>query len=177
MGKAIVTGIEHSQGDLVCVMDADLSHPPELILDLLRALDGADGVIASRYAAGGTTAHWPRIRRAISWGATAFSRSLVRTACYDPLSGFFLFRRTSLAGLVVTGIGNKPLLEILAQKPFAIHEIPYEFRDRERGSSKLDPQGFVGFAHLLARLSWQSIRGTAPGLPQETEAPAEAHGP
>lgn len=177
MGRAIVAGIEQSRGHLVCVMDADLSHPPELILDLLRVLDGADGVVASRYAAGGTLDGWPRTRRIISWGATALSRPLVRTPCYDPLSGFFLFRRTSLTGLTITGIGNKPLLEILAQKPLAIHELPYEFRDRERGASKLDPRGFVGFTRLLARLSWQSIRGNSPSLARDGEAPAEAHGP
>ncbi len=177
MGRSIVAGIEQSRGGLLCVMDADLSHPPERIPDLLRALDGADGVVASRYAAGGTVVHWPKSRRLISWGATALGRSLMRARCSDPLSGFFLLRRTALVGLTITGIGNKPLLEILGTKALVLHEIPYEFRDRERGSSKLDPKGFVDFTHLLARLSWRAVRGTPSDLLREGEAPAEAHGP
>lgn len=177
MGRAVVAGIEQSRGALLCVMDADLSHPPELIPDLLGALDGADGVVASRYMPGGRIGRWPRSRRVISWGATAFGRSLARTPCSDPLSGFFLIRRTALAGLTVTGVGNKPLLEILAAKPLVLHEIPYEFRDRERGASKLEPKGFVDFAHLLVRLSWRAVRGSSSESLREGESSAEAHGP
>jgi len=177
LGRAIVEGINLSHGVLVCIMDADLSHPPEFIFDLLQALDGADGVVASRYVTGGSIARWTRARRVVSWGATALSRPLIRTPCRDPLSGFFLFRRASLAGLSLTGIGNKPLLEILAQKPFTIHEIPYEFHDRERGSSKLGPRGLLGFTRLLARLAGRSIRGDSPGFAYEREAPTDARQP
>ncbi len=177
LGRAIVEGVGLVRGDLVCVMDADLSHPPRTILEMLRALDGADGVVASRYAPGGRIDGWPLSRRLVSWGATTFARELVLCACTDPVSGFFLFRRSSLEGLTLTGLGNKPLVEILAQRPLAIHEVPYGFRDRERGASKLDPKAFVAFAGLLIRLSWASATGTAGATRVKGLASADARGP
>ena len=153
LGRAVVEGLRLSRGNLVCVMDADLSHPPEVVLRLLASLDGADGVVASRYAPGGRIARWPLSRRLVSCGATALARVLARGDCRDPVSGFFLFRRASLEGLVLTGLGDKPLVEILAQRPFAVHEVPYEFRDRERGRSKLNAASILRFARLVLLLS------------------------
>ena len=175
MGRAIVEGIRRSDGDLVCVIDADLSHPPETIPDLLQALDGADGVIASRYVAGGAIIGWTRMRRIVSWGATALSRPLIQTACRDPLSGFFLFRRSALAGLAMTGIGNKPLLEILSQRRLIVHEIPYAFHNREHGMSKLGPAGFVDFSRLLGHLVAQLVRAGSgsPRYPRDLAVDAQ----
>ena len=153
LGRAIVEGLALSRGDLVCVMDADLSHPPRVVPQLLAALDGADGAVASRYAPGGRISRWPLSRRLVSYGATALARVLTHDRCRDPVSGFFLFRRASLAGLTLTGIGDKPLVEILAQRPLTVHEVPYEFRDREHGRSKLNAAGILRFAHLVVRLS------------------------
>ncbi len=164
LGRAIVEGLRLSHGNLVCVMDADLSHPPPVLLQLLAALDGADGSVASRYAPGGRVSRWPLSRRLVSWGATALARVLTHDRCRDPVSGFFLFRRTSLAGLTLTGIGDKPLVEILAQRPFALHEVPYEFRDREHGRSKLNAVGIARFAHLILWLSIRPRRGEARGV-------------
>ncbi len=177
LGRAIVEGIRQSRGDLVCVMDADLSHPPHVVVDLLHALDGADGVVASRYAPGGGLLSWPRSRRIVSLAATAFARGLVLTPCTDPVSGFFLFRRDALAGVPITGLGNKPLLEILTRKPLTVHEVPYEFRDRTRGSSKLGPRSIVDFARLVASLAWESVRRVAFGESGDAESAAEARGP
>ncbi len=162
LGRAIVEGIRLSRGDLVCVMDADLSHPPQLVSRLLAALDGADGAVASRYAPGGRISRWPLSRRLVSWGATALARVLTQDRCRDPVSGFFLFRRASLAGLTLTGIGDKPLVEILAQRPLAIHEVPYEFRDRQHGRSKLNAGGIARFARLVVRLSTGAGRTQTP---------------
>ena len=147
-------------------MDADLSHPPHVLLELLAALDGADGAVASRYAPGGRITRWPWSRRLVSVGATAVARILTRDRCRDPVSGFFLFRRSALFGLTLTGLGDKPLVEILAQRPLTIHEVPYEFLDRAHGRSKLNAAGIVRFAHLVARLSWRAARGDAdtPGV-------------
>ncbi len=177
LGRAIVEGIALGRGDLVCVMDADLSHPPRTVLQLMAALDGADGVVASRYATGGRIVGWPLSRRLVSWGATAFAKELVQCPCTDPVSGFFLFRKEALSGLDLSGIGNKPLVEILARRTFTIHEVPYEFRDRERGSSKLDPRAIVAFARLLLLLSWRAVRRGIRGLPRQGDQPLEAPGP
>lgn len=161
LGKAIVEGLSQCRGDLVCVMDADLSHPPETVPLLLDALDGADGVVASRYARGGQIVSWPLHRRWISRAATALAKAWTRSECTDPVSGFFLFRRSALAGLRLSGVGNKPLLEILAAKAFFVHEVPYRFRDREHGRSKLGVEGVAAFARLLLHLGAESIRGTS----------------
>lgn len=177
LGKAIVEGLEQSRGELVCVMDADLSHPPEDIPRLLTALDGADGVVASRYIRGSRVVSWPRHRRLVSLAATAFAQDLIRSDCSDPVSGFFVFRRSSLAGLHLTGIGNKPLLEILAAKALTIHEIPYEFHNRVRGKSKLGLQGIAQFTRLLALLSAKSIRGGSPDIGYEPTEANQARNP
>lgn len=177
LGRAIVEGLEQSHGELVCVMDADLSHPPDDVPRLVAALDGADGVVASRYTRGGRVVSWPRYRRAVSLAATAFARDLIRSDCSDPVSGFFLFRRSSLVGLHLTGIGNKPLLEILAAKPLTIHEVPYEFHDRDRGESKLGLQGIAQFARLLAVLSAKSMRGGSPDVGYEPSEANQARDP
>lgn len=171
LGRATVEGLEQSRGELVCVMDADLSHPPEDLPRMYRALDGADGVVASRYAEGGRIEAWPAYRRVVSFGATSLARAVVRTECSDPVSGFFLFRRSALAGIRLTGIGNKPLVEILAAKPLTIHEVPYRFRDREHGRSKLSPKGVSDFARLIAILTARLVRAGSPSLAYE---PGEA---
>lgn len=159
LGRAIVEGIALVHGGLVGVMDADLSHPPTTLIAMLEALDGSDGVIASRYGPGGAIASWPWTRQVVSLGATVLARGLCRTPSTDPVSGFFLFRREALAGLRLSGLGNKPLVEILAQRDLVVHEVPYIFRDRQQGRSKLRLTGIVDFARLLLRLSRQASRG------------------
>ena len=166
LGRAIVEGMTLAHGGLVGVMDADLSHPPKTLTAMLEALDGADGVIASRYGPGGTIASWPWTRRVVSLGATALARGLCRTPSTDPVSGFFLFRREAFAGLRLSGLGNKPLVEVLAQRDLVVHEVPYAFRDRQRGRSKLRLAGIVDFARLILRLSHRASRAEPiPGVP------------
>jgi dolichol-phosphate mannosyltransferase len=152
LGSAVADGLRQCQWDLVCVMDADLSHPASLVPALLEALDGVDGVVASRYAAGGRIASWPLSRRLVSLVATGLARRLLRLPYRDPLSGFFLVRRASLDGVEISGDGNKPLLEILVSAHPVVKEIPYEFRNRKNGESKLDGQSVVDFVRLLGRL-------------------------
>ena len=177
LGRSILAGVEQSRASLVCVMDADLSHPPEDIPRMISLLDGADGVVASRYTEGGGIASWPWHRRVISRGATAFAKTLIRSECTDPVSGFFLFRRASLVGLGLTGVGNKPLLEILAAKPTTIHELPYEFVDRARGRSKLGLLGIGSFAHLLVLLALKTVRSTFGKTAADSDAAIRARDP
>ena len=152
LGGAIVAGLRHSATDLVCVMDADLSHPPFLLPLMVERLNGFDGVVASRYATGGRILHWPAHRRVISLGATAMAHRLIRTHSTDPLSGFFLFRRTSLRDVEISGLGHKPLLEILSQRELTIFEVPYVFRNRESGHSKLGARGILDYLRLTTHL-------------------------
>ncbi len=92
LASAILEGFSIAKGDILCVVDADLSHPPEFISELLKPiLDGnADLVIGSRYTKGGEIDGWPFKRRLISRGAILLAKPL--TSIRDPVSGFFLLK-------------------------------------------------------------------------------------
>jgi dolichol-phosphate mannosyltransferase len=150
LGAAVVEGIARTEASLVCVMDADLSHPPSLLPAMVDRLEGLEGVVASRYAPGGRIVAWPAHRRVISYVATALTRSILGNAPTDPLSGFFIVRREAIQGVRITGLGNKPLLELLCQTRLLLRDVPYEFRDRQNGTSKLSVDGIVDFIYLLA---------------------------
>jgi len=152
IGGAIARGLEVCRWDLVCVMDADLSHPPGLIPSLIASLDGADGVVASRYVPGADIESWPARRHLMSFGATLIARVGLRVPCRDPLSGFFVFRRSFLRSVRIRGDGNKPLLEILVQARPIVIEIPYVFRNRRNGESKLTARNIGEFLGLVVRL-------------------------
>ena len=165
LGGAIARGLDACRWDLVCVMDADLSHPPSLIPTLIASLDGADGVVASRYVPGADIKSWPVRRRLISLGATLIARIGLRVRCRDPLSGFFVFRRSFLRSLRIRGDGNKPLLEILVQAQPMVAEIPYLFRNRKNGESKLTGRSIGEFLSLVLRL-WSTSRDAPVIQPQ-----------
>jgi dolichol-phosphate mannosyltransferase len=117
-------------------MDADLSHPPEIVPALVKAIDdGADLAVGSRYVSGGATLDWPIRRRVVSRVACLMGNVLVPVR--DATSGFFAVRRTSLDGVHLNAIGFKIGLEVIARaKTKKIVEVPYTFRDRELGASK-----------------------------------------
>ncbi len=152
MGTAIVVGLSLCDSDLLCVMDADLSHPPLLLPTLVDHLNGFDGTVASRYTTGGRIVSWSLHRKIISRVATKIAHHVLDTSYADPLSGYFLFRAASLRGLSVTGLGNKPLLEILGQSNVQIFEVPYEFRNRQAGKSKLTVRAIFEYLLLVMRI-------------------------
>src|SRR5256885_12103362 len=152
LGGAIADGLRMCRWDLVCVMDADLSHPVALVPSLVDSLDGVDGVVASRYALGGGIESWPLNRRLVSLVATAIARTFLDVKHRDPLSGFFLMRRSFLQGASITGDGNKPLLEVLVSLQQIMKEIPFRFRARRTEESKLTVQTILAFGRLATRL-------------------------
>ncbi len=154
LASAVMDGAGASSAPVVSVMDADLSHPPELLPLLAEAVArGADIAVASRYVPGGGIEAWPLVRRVISRLATWLARGALGLRVRDPLSGFFALRRDLLAGRRYVGSGYKLLVEILAAHPRArIEEIPYRFVDRARGQSKLSSGEIWAFLRLLARL-------------------------
>ncbi len=158
LGSAIAHGIAQTHADIVCVMDADLSHPPSLLPAMLDRLDGFDGVVASRYSPGGQVANWPTHRRVISYVATGLARSFTKGGCADPLSGYFLIRKNAINAIRITGRGNKPLLEILSQSNLRMQDLPYQFRDRLNGKSKLSVRGILEFVRLLGSLAFRKRR-------------------
>jgi glycosyltransferase involved in cell wall biosynthesis len=141
LGGAVVAGLRGSQARFVCVIDADLQHPPERVPDLLaRAEEGdVDLVVASRYTAGGTS-NFGRLRGLVSTLSTKcalvlFPRRLRGVS--DPMSGFFLVRREAVDPDALRPRGFKILLEILARTPrLRVAEIPFSFGERHAEESK-----------------------------------------
>ena len=153
LSQAVLHGIKCARHHRLVVMDADLSHPPERIPDLLAALDaGADMAIGSRYGPGGETDEaWGVWRRLNSWLATWLARPLV--ACTDPMSGFFAINRASLHELNgLRPVGFKIGLEIMVRSRPRIEEVPITFRDREHGRSKMDWRQQLAYLRHLHRL-------------------------
>lgn len=157
LGSAVVAGFRAAQGGTLVVMDADFSHPPSLLPKLVRALDGdkADVAIGSRHVSGGGTEDWGRGRRLVSWGATLLARPL--TSVKDPMSGFFALRREVVDGIDLGTRGYKILLEILVKGnigpgPGRVAEVPFVFKDRRAGTSKLGAGEFSSYAGHVLRL-------------------------
>jgi glycosyltransferase involved in cell wall biosynthesis len=158
LGTAVVAGIHAARGRYVCVMDADGQHPPETIPLLLAAahMSGADYVGASRYLDGGSAEGLSGFsRKAISRGLAlvarlAFLGTPVRTVS-DPLSGFFLFRRSLAEGVTLKPIGWKISLEVLVRtRARKLTEVPYAFAPRTEGDSKATfSQGVLVLRHIL----------------------------
>jgi len=156
LASAVLAGFKVAGGETFAVMDADLQHPPELLPRLYqKLLDGADVVVASRYA-GGEVLGWPLHRRLVSAVATAMAHVLLpRTKrVKDPLSGYFLAKRAVVEGIDLKPKGYKILLEVLAKGRYSsVEEVPFTFGRRERGSSKLRVSGIIEYLHQLLLLS------------------------
>jgi dolichol-phosphate mannosyltransferase len=143
-----------SSAPYLAVIDADLQHDETLVPKLLEALKGqnADIVVASRYMAGGGTGELAADRVRISRLASALSQVLCRNLT-DPMSGFFVLRRTFLERVVrrLYGRGFKVLLDLVAaaRGNVRVAELPYRMRRRERGESKLGARVIAEFFMLL----------------------------
>lgn len=156
LSAAVVDGFSAARGEVVACMDADLQHDPAILPRMLRALDdGAQLVVGSRYVAGGACAHWSWHRRFTSWTATQMAAWLLGLKLRDPMSGFFLLRRADFRRVrpQLQTSGFKILLEICAHlRPERICEIPYTFRTRVAGKSKLSSRVMLAYAGQLWRL-------------------------
>jgi dolichol-phosphate mannosyltransferase len=165
LAGAVIYGWQHSDGDLLGVIDADLQHPPETLPNLLTAIrDGADIAIGSRYATGeNLVGNWNKVRQWISKIGTAVTRPLQRTRgvdVKDPLSGFFIVRRECVEGLDLQPYGFKILLEILVKaKIRKATEVPFQFATRLAGKSKADVRVALQYFSLLGKLSRHAIFG------------------
>ena len=139
LASAVIDGFGIAKGDLLCVMDADLSHPPEIIPKMVEFMKfrNADIVVASRSAEGGGTDGWPVIRKMMSSFAASLARPL--TTVKDNTSGFFLLKKEAVSGASLVPRGYKILLEILVKGNLKkAVEFPYIFRDRMAGKTKLN---------------------------------------
>src|SRR6266446_10190818 len=113
LASAVIAGFKESRGDILVVMDADLSHPPETVPALVKAIDeGADLAVGSRYVSGGAVKDWPLRRRVVSRVACLIGNVLVPVR--DATSGFFAIRRSVVAGAKLNPSGFKIGSEVMA---------------------------------------------------------------
>lgn len=156
LSGAVIAGARAAEGGILVVMDADLSHPPEEIANLVQPIlaGQADMVIGSRYVPGGTTPDWPLYRKAMSRLAAACAYPL--TGVHDSMCGFFAIRRAQLLELAPTATGFKIAFEAIVRgRPrLRVVEVPIEFRDRRRGKSKMS----LGVAMLFG-FRWLGAAG------------------
>ncbi|MFP4500957.1 MAG: glycosyltransferase [Candidatus Hydrogenedentota bacterium] len=155
LSSAVLAGYREARGDVFIVMDADLSHPPEKIPEMLAVIeDGADFVLGSRYVAGGSTdEEWGVFRAINSRVATLLARPFTRIK--DPMSGFFAIRRETWENAgPLNPIGYKIGLEILVKCCCQdAREIPIHFSQRLHGESKLSLTEQLRYLQHLRRLA------------------------
>lgn len=154
LSSACIEGMLATSAEYLAVLDGDLQHDETLLplmLEELRSGD-VDIVIGSRYAPGGI-ANLDETRSGISRFATWLSRFVLRSDVADPMSGFFMIRRDAFEATVrqLSGIGFKLLLDLMvsAPRPLRFQELPYAFRPRHAGRSKLDNQAAWAYTMLL----------------------------
>ena len=149
LSGAVLHGMAEARGTFLCVMDADLQHPPEP----LRAGE-ADFVLGSRYMPGGSTeAEWGVFRKFNSQMATFLARPFAGKTT-DPMAGFFALRRESYASATnLTPLGYKIALELMCKcRVKRVREIPIHFGMREKGQSKLSLKQQFRYLEHLSRL-------------------------
>ncbi|UCE92186.1 MAG: glycosyltransferase family 2 protein [Methanobacteriota archaeon] len=153
LSTAVLEGFETATGDVLVVMDADLSHPPEKVPELAeKIVSGEAGMaVGSRYVEGGRVENWPLHRRLVSRGATLLARWL--TDVKDPMSGFFAINRSVIEGVELDPVGYKIGLEILVKGRYDdVVEVPITFADRKAGSSKLGASVYLKYIDHCTRL-------------------------
>ena len=146
LGPAYIAGFRVALAggaELIMEMDSDFSHDPAYIPQLLRAIEGADLAIGSRYVAGGGVTEWGRVRRFISRGGSRYARSILGVDVRDLTGGFKVFRREVLEAIHlddVASLGYAFQVEMTyraIRAGFTVVEVPIVFRDRTEGTSKM----------------------------------------
>jgi len=157
LASAVVAGFAAAKGDVLLVMDADLSHPPEVAPKLADAIaSGADLAVGSRYVAGGGVMDWPMKRQVVSRVACLMGQVLVPVR--DSTSGFFALRRSVIDGVTLNPIGFKIGFEVMARGTYKkVVELPYTFRDREHGASKFGQREVVQYVQQLGQVARDKI--------------------
>ncbi len=173
LGAAYVDGIKHAlrtiNPDVILEMDADGQHDPRDIFRLIQAIDeGADFVIGSRYVPGGSVpSNWGLHRKIISKSANLYARTLLNSGGAKDCTGGFrairasLLRRISLSELDIKGFAFQvSLLNAAALQGASVVEVPIQFRERERGDSKMNPMDIVTGGLGIANIRIQQLIGS-----------------
>jgi dolichol-phosphate mannosyltransferase len=155
LSSAVVEGCLATAAPLIAVMDADFQHDEALLPRMVAEFQAGrcDIVVGSRYVEGGGIGDWSANRQRMSRLAGRLSRLIIDTELSDPMSGFFMIRREAFEASLrsLSRQGYKILLDILASapKPLAVTELPYRFRERQRGESKVDSMILIEYGMLL----------------------------
>lgn len=155
LSSAVIEGFLATVAPIVSVIDGDRQHDERLLPEMFHAIAAKDFqmAIGTRYAGGGSVGEWATARVRISKFATGLAGLVMKTPLSDPMSGFFAMRRETFIGLVpqLSKMGYKILLDIVAssKKPLRVVELPYEFRTRTAGESKLDNMVALEYVELL----------------------------
>jgi len=157
LSPAVIQAFLSSTSDYVGVIDADLQHDPAILPRMIAAVDaGAEIAVGSRYVSGGGIGTWNAARRFQSWVATKLAQSFLGVELSDPMSGYFVLPRDQFNRVHkhLDSSGFKILLEIIARlAPSKLEEIPYTFRTRSAGQSKLSSRVVLQYLGQLWRLS------------------------
>lgn len=152
LGSAVMEGFKKSDREYLGVIDADLSHDPIVLPDLIMGLRDFDLTIGSRYDADSKVEKWPWYRKLISQTGVFLAQKL--TGVQDPLAGYFFLRREVLGNMTLTSPGYKILLEILVKGEYRnFLEVPFVFRNRQFSSSKLNVKEYYLFSKQLLLFS------------------------
>lgn len=160
LATAVVEGFQRSAAEYLIVMDADLQHPPELLPVIAKRLkQGIDVVIPSRFVPGGSDGGLNPFRKLVSWTARSIGRLAIKRLRHvsDCTGGFFGVRRSVIDGVQLSPIGWKILMEVLVKGNYeTVHEIPYQFVDRDAGESKMSTREQWNYLRHVTRLIWGS---------------------
>jgi dolichol-phosphate mannosyltransferase len=157
LSTAVIRGWQAARGEVLGVIDADLQHPPETLLQLLAEIQrGADLAAASRHVAKGGVSDWSVIRRFLSRGAQTLGLIIlpgVVGRVSDPMSGYFMVRRSCIADKTLNPAGYKILIEVLGRGDIRwIGEVGYVFQERQAGESKVTWKQYIEYLRHLLRL-------------------------
>jgi dolichol-phosphate mannosyltransferase len=157
LSTAVIRGWQSARGEILGVIDADLQHPPEILLQLWAEMTkGADLAVASRNVVGGGVSEWSIVRRFLSRGAQILGLVILPEAIgrlSDPMSGYFMVRRSSIATKRLNPVGYKILIEVVARGQIRwIAEVGYVFRERLLGASKVTWKQYLEYIQHLIKL-------------------------
>lgn len=157
LSSAVIEGFKMAEGDYIAVMDADLQHPPEILHSMYKCLEsGADICIPSRFVPGGSDGGLGPYRKFVS--AVARYLGKIMLPCLrkitDPTSGLFMFRHEVIKDADLQPIGWKIMIEVLAIGTYTtVEEIPYRFKARPAGESKLTTKVTLQYLQQLMSLT------------------------
>jgi len=156
LSSAVVEGFKHATNDIIAFMDADLSHPPELLVKMFNEIkeNNTDLVVGSRLVQGGGSADWSLIRRFVSFVARMLAKPITKVK--DLTSGYFMMNKSVVENVKLNVSGFKIGLEIIVKGNYnKVTEVPFIFVGRTKGQSKLKPKQIIEYLfHVLSLYSY-----------------------